>query len=366
MAGEVSKDGFGPDGAWAQAAELSFRFLFVLVFLLGAGWAVSNCRQVPPESRAMVLALGKVVREAGPGLLLALPQPFERVILLPSADRQIELKLTAFQPQAQRDFAQSSAAGSAPAGTAVSPDPRQNTGMLLTGDMSVVHFDATLFYQITDAHAYVLASERVQPALTRLFVASAVAVAARRDLDTILVARPELNTSSDIARVGRERLRMDLVTDVNRRLADLVRQGASLGIQVSRVDLVPSIPAEAKSDFDAVLYAVQEAQTEIARARTEAENVSQKAHQARDRLLTDVQAMAEERINQARTRTAAITALAQGVQGQSGDTLARQLYQDQVGTLLDHAGKVFTADGAGGARMIVPGGSNSGKPSAQP
>ena len=135
---------------------------------------------------------------------------------------------------------------------------------------------------------------------------------ARRDLDTILVARPDRTGYSDAARAGRESLRADLMREVNRRLAELASQGAGLGINVSRVDLVPSIPAEAKEAFDSVLYALQTAETETAGARTDAETIAQKANQDRDRMLTDTQAMAEERLTQAKTRTAAISALAQG------------------------------------------------------
>src|ERR1700691_2381627 len=171
------------EGAWAQAAQLAFRFLFLVVFVLAVGWAISICRQVPPDSRAIVLRFGTVVRQARAGLLLALPQPFERVIILPSADRQIQFRIDAFQG--------SGAASSEAVAVSISSNPRDNAGILLTGDMSLVHLSATLFYQITDANAYVLSSEHVAPGLARLFTASAVTVAARRDLDTILVARPE-------------------------------------------------------------------------------------------------------------------------------------------------------------------------------
>lgn len=349
MASAAHRDDREPDGPWAQAAELSFRALFVLVCVLGVGWAVSNCRQVPPDSRALVMRFGAVVREAGPGLLLAMPQPLEHVIMLPSKDRQIEFKMAAFQSAEDSDNSTAAFIG-------VSESPRQNAGMLLTGDMSVVHFGAVLFYQITDANNYVLSAGHVTVALARLFAASAVAVAARRDLDTILVARPERTGSSDAARTGRESLRADLMREVNRRLAELASQGAGLGINVSRVDLVPAIPAEAKEAFDSVLYALQTAETETAGARTDAETISQKANQDRDRMLTDAQAMAEERLTQAKTRTAAISALAQGTPGLSADMLSRQLYQEQIGKLLGQAGKVFATDGAGAARIIVPGG----------
>jgi regulator of protease activity HflC (stomatin/prohibitin superfamily) len=336
------------EGAWAQAAQLSFRFLFLVVFVLAVGWAISNCRQVPADSRAIVLRFGTVVRQARSGLLLALPQPFERVIVLPSADRQIQFRIDAFQGAAD---------SSTP--VSISTNPRDNAGILLTGDMSLVHLSATLFYQISDANAYVLSSEHVAAALARLFTASAVTVAARRDLDTMLVARPERNSASDAFRLGRESLRSDLMNEVNRRLTDLASQGASLGIAVSRVDLLPSIPAEAKAAFDSVLYAMQNAETAIAQARTQAELLTQRSNQGRDRILTDAQALAQERITQARTRTDAISALSANREGLSGEMLERQLYQEQIGKILGAAGRVYSADAEGGARVIVPAGAES-------
>jgi regulator of protease activity HflC (stomatin/prohibitin superfamily) len=338
-----------PEGAWAQATELSFRFLFLVVFVLGVAWAFSNCRVVPPDSRAIVLRFGTVVREARAGLLLVFPEPFEHVILLPSADRQIEFRVGASATSTSGDAAQTAVAS-------ISADPRLNAGILLTGDMSIVHLSATLFYQIIDANAYVLSAEHVTPALGRLFAASEVAVAAKRDLDTILVARPERNDSTDSARTGRESLRADLMNEVNRRLSDLSDQGVGLGIRISRVDLVPSIPAEAKAAFDSVLYALQNAETAIAQARTHAEQARQRADQQRDRILTEAQALGQERITEATTRTAAITALSQNVQGLSGDMLATQLYQEQIGRILGQAGKVLSADGAGSSRLVLPGG----------
>jgi regulator of protease activity HflC (stomatin/prohibitin superfamily) len=348
------------EGAWAQAAQLAFRFLFLVVFVLAVGWAISNCRRVPPDSRAIVLRFGTVVRQARAGLLLALPQPFERVILLPSADRQIQFRIDAFQGAGGPvSLSSVSGASSESVAVSISANPRDNAGILLTGDMSLVHLSATLFYQITDANAYVLSSEHVAPGLARLFTASAVSVAARRDLDTILVARPERNSASDAFRLGRESLRSDLMNEVNRRLSDLASQGASLGISISRVDLLPSIPAEAKAAFDSVLYAMQNAETAIAQARTQAEILTQRSNQGRDRILTDAQALAQERITQARTRTDAISALSANREGLSGQMLERQLYQEQIGKILGAAGRVYSADAEGGARVIVPAGAES-------
>jgi regulator of protease activity HflC (stomatin/prohibitin superfamily) len=347
---ESQKDGLEPEGAWAQSLAFSFRFLFVVVCLLGAGWALSNVRMVPPDSRAVILRFGTVVRQSGAGILLALPRPLELVELLPSADRQIEYRIKAF---ARGDNAAPDTQDTAAQAVPISRDPTENGGMLLTGDMSVVHYGATLFYRITDANAFILAQEQVTPALERLFVASAISVTSRRDLDAILVARPERETPSSTSRADRERLRADLMAEVNRRLTDLEQDGGGFGITVSRVDLVPMLPAEAKSAFDSVLITLQAAEKQAAQARTTAATVLQQANEGHDRIVTDAQAKAEERVREAQTRTAAISALANDTTMPAGTSLIEQIYADRIGPLLQKAGQVFTTDG--NSRLILPG-----------
>jgi regulator of protease activity HflC (stomatin/prohibitin superfamily) len=150
-----------------------------------------NIRQVPPESRALVYRFGQLVRLQGSGLLLAWPQPIERIVILPAEDRQLEFRIDGFEPDSSlgSDFM-------------ISDYARENVAFLLTGDSSVVHLQASLLYQITDPAAYVLAAEHVGPALQRMFVASAVAVSASRDIDTVLVARPELDSAARAPSTG--------------------------------------------------------------------------------------------------------------------------------------------------------------------
>jgi regulator of protease activity HflC (stomatin/prohibitin superfamily) len=356
------KDRAEPDGVWAQSAKIAFRFLFVAVALIAAGWAVSNIRQVPPDSRAVILRFGVVARQQGAGLLLAWPRPIEQVVLLPSADRQIQFRITRFDgaggggTKSQLLGLAAGAPANAVPGFDMSGDPRLNAGFLLTGDASVVHLQATLFYQISDPVSYLIAADHVGPALERLFVASAVAVCAGRDLDTILVARPEASRNGDdTLRSSREQLRTDLTNAVNRRLTDLAEQGAGLGITVSRVDLVPAIPSGAKTVFDRVLIATQAAEEDIAEARTDAEMTSQRANRQSDSILTRATARAEEQVTEARARTAAIAALAQQSPGLSRQMLISRIYHDRVGALLAKAGSVDTIDRDDGSHVILPG-----------
>jgi regulator of protease activity HflC (stomatin/prohibitin superfamily) len=337
-------DAAEPQGPLAQAAQLAFRFFFLAVCVAAIGWSLSNFRQVPPDSRAVVFRFGDIARQQDAGLLMAWPEPIERVLLLPSADRQIEFKIRQFEPgPAGRDYS-------------ISYDPRLNAAFLLTGDTSVVHLEGTLLYQIVDPAAYALSMDHVGPALERLFVASAVSVCARRDLDAILVARPELGANAGAAaRAGREQLRADLMTAINGRLDDLVRQGAGLGIAVSRVDLAAAIPSGAKSAFDYVLIVSQQAETDVAQARTSATTVALQANQDRDRLLADAAAKAEERLTEARRRTAAVNALTRGASGVSGQMLINRIYYDRVGPLLSGAARVDTIDKEGGINLMLPG-----------
>ena len=61
------REGAEPAGPWAQSAKLAFRVLFLAVCLAAAGGLVSNFRQVPPESRALVYRFGSLVRNRSRG-----------------------------------------------------------------------------------------------------------------------------------------------------------------------------------------------------------------------------------------------------------------------------------------------------------
>jgi regulator of protease activity HflC (stomatin/prohibitin superfamily) len=178
---------------------------------------------------------------------------------------------------------------------------------------------------------------------------------AGRDMDSVLVARPEIASEATEA-TQRERLRSDLVSAVNRRLADLGQQGASLGITVSRVDLVPSIPAGAKQAFENVLILTQDAEARAAVARTTAEMTSQEANRNKDRIAASATAAAEETITNAKAQTASIEALAQQSHDMSRSMQLTRVYYDRVEALLKKAQRVDVVDRSGAVRTILPGG----------
>jgi membrane protease subunit HflK len=356
-------------GPLASSVRLGFVMLYAAVLLLGAGWASSNLRQVPPDSRAVVMRFGRVNRVQESGLLLAWPRPIEQVRLLPAPDRQIEYKVVQQNTGFQSDETDMQLAPNDDVIHLQGDRDLNNANYLLTGDGNVVSLDATVFFTITDPAAYLLAEEHVRPALNRLYLASAVALAASRGLDDFLVARPD----QDIARPAgaapashaaeaaatlaarREALRGDLVAAINRRLQALRRSGMDLGISVGRVDVVALLPPVAKAAFDAVLTATQIADQGAAAARTDAARMTQEADRQHDQLLTEASAAAEERLRTASADTARIDALAGQETPANRNDLLTRAYQTQIATILQHAGDVTAVDMRGGQQVVLPG-----------
>lgn len=348
-----SDTGFG----LAEAVRLGFRAGFAAVLLLAIGWAISGLRQVPPDSRAVVQRFGQIERVRDAGLVLAWPNPIEKITLVPAYDRQVPLKIAVplnSGPSPETDF------------RIRQPDDviimrRQkdawNGQYFLTGDGSVVQFDATLYYRVSDPGAYVLSRQHVDPALQRLYRASAAVIASSHDLDDFLVARPEDAAQPVTADVAgrRQALRGQIVAAINDRLAALRRAGADLGVEVSRIDVVALLPPLAKAAFDDVLTASQIADQTVAAARTDAARITQEAQRAHDRSLSEATAAAEEQIRVAAAETADVGLLHGEITPANRDSLLGQYYRDRIGAILRRIGHVTTVDMRGGQPIIIQG-----------
>ncbi|HEX3635702.1 MAG TPA: SPFH domain-containing protein [Paraburkholderia sp.] len=381
--------GVPPLGPGAQAVRLSFWFVAALVVLAACAWAGSNIRRIPPDSRAVVLRFGSFVRTQDAGLLIAWPRPFESTLLVPGSARVLEQRIQSLErdPRARAaDMNLPEAAPSAqgPAGTgavigpedgppgpppapdnaadpdaappvAQLPDALAGSGYVLTGDNGVLQLRATLYYRVVDPYAYVLQEDRLAAALERIVSASAVSVVAQRDLDAILVARPELLSADQQVAIKRERLRGDLAQEVERHLRELEAQHAGLGVEVARVDVEVAFPAAAVSAFNSVLTSLQVAERSMAEARTSAEKTRQDAQQDADRIVQNAQASAVERVATAQAKTMTIQQLEVPLRTNSDPGLVVRLYRDRVQSILSKAGSVTTVGPNDTSNLILPG-----------
>ena len=330
-----------------QAVRLVSVLLSAIMVLAAVSWATSNIREIAPQNRAVVLRLGALNRVQESGLLWALPAPFEKVLLLPDAATILERRING--------LLRSPAAQAGEADATAQSDTLAGSGYLLTADASVVQLDIRVFFRVTDPFAYVLQEEHVLPALDRLVTRSAVVICASRDLDSILVARPELVSADGDTAERRERLRADLANSINTSLRSLKSTGMGLGIEVERADVQSALPATAVSAFDGVLTATQQAEQAIASAQNDAEKDKQAADQAADRIVQVAEAQSSERLAKARADTATVTGFASAQGSDSDPGLLRRLYRDRIAKILSQAGSVIAVDPRDDARLILQG-----------
>lgn len=331
------------DGPVVQSVRILFRILQAFTLLVTLAWATGNVRQVPPGTQAVVLRFGKVVRTQASGLVLALPRPLEAVERLPSAERQMVLKIQAQTARAPGIVDELTGLDDVPA----------DAGVFMTGDGGVVLLDASVTWRIVDTANYYLASAYVAPALRRVFLAAATHVSAARQLDDFLAVRPE-RAADPAAQAARNAVRGELASVMNQRLLRLSSAGAGLGIEVTRVDVTALLPPSAKASFDGVLDATQRAEQGLATARTESARIRQQSDRDRDAALTTARAAAEERLARARAATAPILALQSQITVGNRQNMLDQVYRDRIGTVLRQAGTVNAVDGAGVGRVILP------------
>ena len=340
-----------PPGPIAQSVAIGFRVVYAVTLLLIVVWLVSNIREIPSDSQAVVTRFGRVVRTQASGLLIAWPRPIEQVQLLPGPQRLLSQDIAALPAPSDKAQALIGRATPGAQSQAVSP--------YMTGDGNVLVLSASLIYRITDPVAYALAESHVAPALDRLFRATTVHVTAGRGLNEFLVVETgdEQDTDDGAQPVAalRGEVREALLTAMNERLQQLADSAASLGVAVERIDMTAYLPPDAKTAFDAVLLASQAADRGVAMARTDGERRRQEASRERERLLSAAQATAKELISKANVDTLRISALEQEATTTTRGSMIMREYRSGVAEIIGRTSSVTLVDPQSGARFILPG-----------
>jgi modulator of FtsH protease HflK len=340
-----------PPGPIAQSVAIGFRAVYIATLLLIAVWLATNVREIAPDTQAVVLRFGRIVRTQQAGLLIAWPRPIEQVRLLPGPDRQLSQDVGVLPPESEK----AQAVISSGASEAVP----KNVAAYLTGDGNVVLLNATLFYRINDSQAYALAESHVAAALDRVFRATTVRVTAGRNLNDFLVVQSNASTNDSEAGAAitalRGEVRSSLLDSINARLQQLAAGGAALGIEVQRIDMTAWLPPVAKTAFDAVLTATQAADRGVAVARTDAERRRQEAERERGRLLSAAEATAKELVSSANVDTVGILAIEREETPQTRSSLLLRAYRSSVADIMNRVGSVTVIDPQSGVRFVLPG-----------
>ena len=338
-----------PPGPIAQSVAIGFRAVYAVTLLLAVVWLGTNIRQISPDTQAVVMRLGRIVKVQNSGLLLAWPRPIEQVILLPGPERQLSETVSSLPVPGG---VTTQAAGNG--GTAEKIPA--TASLYMTGDGNVVFLDAKLTYHIMDPQAYVLSQAHIQAGLDRMFRAAAVRVTAGYGLNDFLVTQTNMTGAGAQAITAlRNAVRDDLLNGVNAKLQELTKEGVGFGIQVDRIDLTAWLPPDAKTAFDAVLTATQNADQQVASARTAAELRRQGAEREGDRVTSAAQATASENVTSATVNTAPVKAMAAQETSQNKSTVMLRAYNERAPSILNSAGSITLVDPQGGTRFVLPG-----------
>lgn len=329
---------------WGQSYRIAFFTLYGAAILAAGAWLFSSIHEVASDSRAVVFHFGRPARVENAGLLFAWPQPVDRVELVPGAERIIERDVRALQRSVQLEAVNRwDLEGDAGAGA----------GYLLTGYAGVVQLNVRVFYRVSDPIRFALQRPHIDPLIDRLTQRAAAVVCVGRDLDTILVARPEARQNDAHAAEERIRLRSDFRQAMTRSLAQLAAGGNDPGITIERIDIVSSLPANAVAAFNAVLTASQQAEQVVASARNDASLRMQKAQQQADRILQQAQAGGEEEVAKARVDTQAVFALAQARREGADGGMLQRVWREKITTIIAKAGQVTTVAPGQDSQLIL-------------
>ncbi|MBA3699694.1 MAG: hypothetical protein H0W78_12675 [Planctomycetes bacterium] len=330
--------------ALGEATGLALKVLLVLAGCGGVVFLASGIRRIDPGAWVVVTRFGAVVRDQGPGLLVAWPRPIEDSVVVPGPSQQLMLTVSRLDRVEQGE---SAAAKGSPASTGVMAD-----SYVLTGDVGMAHVGATVIYSIQDARRWFVQRDHVESALKRLLCQAVVQACASRALDGVLVASVDAGgdlITATAAAGSRENLRQEV--------ADALDQGAralGLGIAVSRVDLQVTLPAAARTAFANVVAAEATAATQIATARTDAERAMQEARANADRIQAEASAVARELVTRAHVATNAVRGCLMEHLPERRALLITRVWRERLETIVRKAGST-TAIAPGSPAMALPG-----------
>ena len=308
------------------AFSSSLRLLRWLLGGLVALYLGSGITRVGPQEDALVYRLGRLQRQVHPpGLLFALPVPFDRVVRVPTRTQQ-ERFLIDWSPGEDSmllsDATKAAASPAAPAGlptvtlvttpvAAVMPDsiaaalgvarPADKglhpvfDGYTLTGDVNLVQARLTARYRIVDALAYVSAAQG--DAVMPLFEAAIYDAATR----ALAVTRID-----DAIGAGLENFR-----DRARTLAQERLDALGLGLSLVALEVNALTPPHAAvGAFADVTSAQVEARTSVEQTRTYQAQILPRARGEAFRARRQAEADAGQLVSRATAEAASFTALA--------------------------------------------------------
>lgn len=313
--------GGGGNGAGGIGGGVPRTFLFLLGLLLLAGVAFYGFfYRVNPDEQGIVLRFGKYERWEGPGLHWRWPYPIEEV-RLPKVTQQRTIEV----------------------GSARSTIGSRDSGLMLTGDGSVVDVRFVVFWRISpeksengDTGVEQFLFNIAQPETT----VREVAESAMREVVGQSSLQPLLTG-------GRQKIQEE-VQKLMQRTLDYYRAGIKIDqIQLKEVDP----PEEVIGSFREVAAAAQEKETLVKQAQTYADQVTPRAHGEADRIVAAAEGYRDQTVAEATGQAARFLKVYDEYK-KAPDVTRERLYLEMQERVLEGADKIIIDQKSG--QGVVP------------
>jgi membrane protease subunit HflK len=253
------------------------RFTWLVGFFF-AWYLCSGISKIGPEEVGLIVRMGKLRGESYeervhlPGLIFALPYPFERVIRVP-VKREFEEDISTFRTTAQKEDLPLD-----------SLDP-QSDGYVLTGDLGVFRIRLSAKYRIQDPIAFSFAYEDPKALVFNAVSASVMRVCAAHNSDDVLRVRSTRGT--------RENHVIENMGELLQREAQKTLDRMGSGIQLTMVDLQEvSPPSSILPEFTALQTARVQKETAMQAALAERASAFPTAQSEKARMILDARVFA--------------------------------------------------------------------------
>jgi membrane protease subunit HflK len=293
--------------------------LAALVVILLADWCATGIRAVREDEQAVVLQFGRVVRVAPAGLLFHLPWPIERSVVFKTREVRtmpIGYKLT-------------------DAVRGIPPDPKEVEWV--TGDTNIINMTMTIKYAVSDPAEYLI---RVGPVDADFLV--------RRAAESVLTELVATMPVDDLLTSGKA-----LVQEQTRLRAQGLLDSLEAGLRLVAVNIGAVDPPAT----------VIEAFNDVSTAKLEKARMINQADGYQRDLIPRARAMADRKVRDAESYSAATVVGARGRAAQYLDLLAEarkareitetRLYLEAMERILPRARMIVAEERAGNAIRIA-------------
>ncbi len=318
---EQKRDGGGPGMPKPpQMDELLSKFkgfkssgiIFIIIILLVLFFGRSTFFTIDRNEVGVIQRFGEYVRTVGPGLNFKLPSGIEKVT-------KVNVKTPETEEFGFKTF--KSTSNYRP----TSDTPRQESSLMLTGDLNVAIVPWIVQYRRSEPRDYLFNVKDVKGLLRHMSEATMRTVVGDRSINEVISSRAE------IALAAKDMLQKEM-------------DQAEAGISIITIEMKKTnVPEPVQPSFNEVNQAIQEKEQTIYKAREEYNKAIPLARGEAQRLIKDAEGYAIDRINRAQGDAAKFLAIFREYE-KAKDVTKKRMYLEAMLEIFPKMGTKYIID----------------------